>query len=155
MRDLSRDTHVFFGNNFAIAGAAGPLLVLRAARAMDILYHWSSTIQQLSAKHMPLPPLLLVVSLIMDCDGREVARSVVGYHTRYGAVILFGLTIAAAFALHDFWHYTNSIAHDVEFDIFTRDCGDLRRLAGHDRIGAAGLRGFDQPRPLMSAGRRR
>jgi putative oxidoreductase len=87
--------------------------------AMDILNHWSSILVQLNAKHLPLPPLLLVVALVMIVMG--VVSLLFGYHTRYGAVILFGLTIATAFAMHDFWHFTNSLTRAVEFEIFTRD----------------------------------
>ena len=49
------------------------------------------------------------------------------------AVILFGLTIAAAFAMHDFWHLANAASRDGEFEIFTRDvaiCGGLLIMIG-------------------------
>jgi putative oxidoreductase len=99
--------------------------------AMDIVYRWSSIVAQLNAKHLPLPPLLMIVALLMIVMG--IVSLAFGYHTRYGAVILFGLTIAAAFALHDFWHYANSASRDAEFDIFTRDvaiCGGLLVMIG-------------------------
>jgi uncharacterized membrane protein YphA (DoxX/SURF4 family) len=99
--------------------------------ALDIVYRWSSIVTELNGKHLPLPPLLLVVALLMIVMG--VISLAFGYHTRYGAVILFGLTIAAAFALHDFWHYANAGARDAEFDIFTRDvaiCGGLLVMIG-------------------------
>ena len=99
--------------------------------AMDIVYHWSGIVAQLGAKHLPLPPLLLVVALLIIVMG--VVSLAFGYHTRYGAVILFGLTIAAAFALHDFWHFANAASREVEFDIFTRDvaiCGGLLVMIG-------------------------
>ena len=59
--------------------------------------------QQLAAKHVPLPPLVLVVALVLIVMG--CISLLFGYHTRHGAVLLFGLTIVAAVALHDFWHY--------------------------------------------------
>jgi uncharacterized membrane protein YphA (DoxX/SURF4 family) len=99
--------------------------------ALDIVYRWSSIVTELNGKHLPLPPLLLVVALLMIVMG--VVSLAFGYHTRYGAVILFGLTIAAAFALHDFWHYAKAGARDAEFDIFTRDvaiCGGLLVMIG-------------------------
>jgi putative oxidoreductase len=99
--------------------------------AMDILYRWSSIVSQMGAKHLPLPPLLLVVALLMIVMG--VVSLALGYHTRSGAVILFGLTIAAAFGLHDFWHMANAAVRGVEFDIFTRDvaiCGGLLVMMG-------------------------
>jgi putative oxidoreductase len=98
--------------------------------AMDIVYRWSSIVAQLNAKHLPLPPLLMIVALLMIVMG--IVSLAFGYHTRYGAVILFGLTIAAAFALHDFWHYANA-SREAEFDIFTRDvaiCGGLLVMIG-------------------------
>ena len=99
--------------------------------AMDIITHWNTVAALLNAKHMPLPPLLMVVALSMIVMG--IVSLFFGYHTRYGAVILFGLTIAAAFGLHDFWHFANAAARDTEFDIFTRDvaiCGGLLVMIG-------------------------
>jgi len=99
--------------------------------AMDIVYRWSSIVTQLNAKHLPLPPLLMVVALLMIVMG--IVSLAFSYHTRYGAVILFGLTIAAAFGLHDFWHFADRASRDVEFDIFTRDvaiCGGLLVMIG-------------------------
>jgi putative oxidoreductase len=99
--------------------------------AMDIVSNWSSTVTQLSSKQLPLAPLLLVVALVMMVMG--IVSLLFGYHTRHGAVILFGLTVAAAFALHDYWHYADQAARKVEFDIFTRDiaiCGGLLVMIG-------------------------
>ena len=45
---------------------------------------------------MPLPPLVLVVALVLIVMG--CFSLLFGYHTRHGAVLLFGLTIVAAFA---------------------------------------------------------
>lgn len=87
--------------------------------AMDILNHWSNVVALLNNKHLPLPPLLMVIALLMIVMG--IVSLLFGYHTRYGAVVLFGLTITAAFALHDFWHYADAASRSLEFDIFTRD----------------------------------
>ena len=46
---------------------------------------------QLAAQHVPLPPLLLLVALILIFMG--CLSLLFGYHTRHGAVMLFGLTI--------------------------------------------------------------
>lgn len=99
--------------------------------ALDILERWSGVIDELTAKHVPLPPLVLVVALIMIVMG--VISLFFGYHTRYGAVVLFGLTIVAAFALHDFWHYADSAGRAAQLDIFARDiaiCGGLLTMIG-------------------------
>ena len=47
-------------------------------------------------RHVPLPPLFLVVALVLMVMG--CFSLLFGYHTRHGAVLLFGLTIVAAFA---------------------------------------------------------
>jgi len=54
-----------------------------------------------------------------------------GYHTRHGAVMLFGLTIVAAVALHPFWMMGEG--RRAEFETFARDiaiCGGLLVMVG-------------------------
>ena len=102
-----------------------------ASGAMNILNRWTDVAEQLSGRHVPLPPLVLVVSLILIVMG--CFSLLFGYHTRYGAVILFGLTIVAAVTLHDFWHFSDAAARNVEFEIFARDiaiCGGLLLMMG-------------------------
>jgi putative oxidoreductase len=102
-----------------------------ASGAMNILNRWSSVAEQLSARHVPLPPLVLVVALILIAMG--CFSLLFGYHVRHGAVILFGLTVVAAVLLHDFWHFSDAAARAVEFEIFARDiaiCGGLLLMMG-------------------------
>ena len=87
--------------------------------AMDILGNWHSIATDMTDKHVPIPPLVLLVVLVFIFMG--CISLLFGYHTRHGAVLLFGLTIIAAFALHDFWHMADGAARGVEFDIFSRD----------------------------------
>jgi putative oxidoreductase len=99
--------------------------------AMNILNRWPSVAEQLSARHVPLPPLVLVVALILIVMG--CFSLLFGYHIRHGAVILFGLTILAAVLLHDFWHFSDPASRAVEFEIFSRDiaiCGGLLLMMG-------------------------
>jgi putative oxidoreductase len=87
--------------------------------------------QQLSARHVPLPPLVLVVALLLI--GMGCFSLLFGYHVRHGAMILFGLTIVAAVLLHDYWHFSDPAARSVEFEIFARDvaiCGGLLLMMG-------------------------
>jgi len=56
-----------------------------------------------------------------------------GYHTRHAAIMLFGMTMAAAVTMHDFWHYSDASAHATQFGIFARDfaiCGGLLLMVG-------------------------
>ena len=94
--------------------------------AMDIFNHWSGYVGQLSDRHMPLPPLMLVVALLLIALG--CFSLLFGYHTRHGAVLPFAVTIIAAVTLSDFWHFTDAATRAVEFELFARDVyGDLRR----------------------------
>ncbi|HWC62755.1 MAG TPA: DoxX family protein [Rhizomicrobium sp.] len=99
--------------------------------ALNIFNHWSSVTSELAARHVPLPPLVLLVAFILVAMG--CFSLLFGYHVRHGAVILFGLTIAGAALLHDYWHIADATARNVEFEIFARDiaiCGALLLIMG-------------------------
>jgi putative oxidoreductase len=98
---------------------------------LNIFHNWTSVAEQLTARHVPLPPLVLVIALMLVTMG--CFSLLFGYHVRYGAVILFGLTISGAVLLHDYWHYSDPVARNVEFEIFARDIaisGGLLLLMG-------------------------
>lgn len=102
-----------------------------ASGAMNIVNGWSGVAQQLTSRHVPLPPLILVIGLILVIMG--CFSLLFGYHARHGAVLLFGLTIVSAVLLHDFWHFSDSQTRAVEFEIFARDiavCGGLLLMIG-------------------------
>ena len=99
--------------------------------AMDILNRWAVIAGELTAKHVPLPPLVLLIVLLLIVMGS--ISLLFGYHTRHGAIMLFGMTMAAAVTMHDFWHYTDPVAHATQFGIFARDfaiCGGLLLMVG-------------------------
>lgn len=87
--------------------------------AMDILGNWHGIAADLAVKHVPIPPLVLLVALVLIFMG--CISLLFGYHTRHGAVMLFGMTIIATFVLHDFWHYGDAQARAAEFGVFIRD----------------------------------
>ena len=92
--------------------------------AMDIAGNWRGLAVELAAKHVPLPPLVLLVALILIVMGS--ISLLFGYHTRHGAILLFGMTMIAAVIMHDYWHY-------ADFGIFARDfaiCGGLLLMVG-------------------------
>jgi putative oxidoreductase len=101
------------------------------AAAMNILTDWHNIAVQMDAKHVPVPPLLMVVALVLIVLG--CISLLFGYHTRHGAVLLFGLTVVAAVTLHDFWHIADGPARWADFQIFSRDiaiCGGLLLMVG-------------------------
>jgi putative oxidoreductase len=113
----------FFGRCF--------LVWFYLSQARDILFAFHHTAADLAAKHVPLPPLVLLVVLIFIFIGS--VSLLFGYHARHGAVLLFALTIVGAFTMHDFWHYADPGQHALEFGIFARDfaiCGGLLLMIG-------------------------
>ncbi len=99
--------------------------------ALDILGNWHGIATDLAAKNVPIPPLVLLIALVFIFMGS--ISLLFGYHTRYGAVMLFGMTIVATFALHDYWHYADPHARAQQLSIFIRDfaiCGGLLLMVG-------------------------
>jgi putative oxidoreductase len=85
----------------------------------------------MALKQVPLPPLVLLVVLLFIFMG--CVSLLFGYHTRHGAVLLFGLTIIAAVTMHDFWHIADGAARSIDLGIFSRDvaiAGGLLLLVG-------------------------
>jgi putative oxidoreductase len=99
--------------------------------AADILGNWQSVAADLTSRHVPLPPLVLLVALVLIFLGS--ISLLFGWHTRHGAVMLFGMTVIATFGLHDFWHYGDQAARAAQFSVFIRDfaiCGGLLLMVG-------------------------
>jgi putative oxidoreductase len=99
--------------------------------AADILGNWQRVAGELGSRHVPLPPLVLLVGLVLIFMGS--ISLLFGYHTRHGAVMLFAMTVIATFGLHDFWHYGDPAQRAAQFDIFIRDfaiCGGLLLMVG-------------------------
>ncbi len=97
--------------------------------AMTIVHDWSRVLGMLEGRHVPLAPALLLLALVFIFLG--CLSLLLGYHTRHGAVLLFGLTIVAAVTLHPFW--LMSEGRSAEFEIFARDvaiCGGLLLMVG-------------------------
>jgi len=99
--------------------------------AMEILKTWHTIAADLSTKHVPLPPLVLLVVLLLIAMGS--ISLLFGYHTRHAAIVLFGMTMVAAVTMHDFWHFPEGAGRAEQFGIFARDfaiCGGLLLLVG-------------------------
>ncbi|HKX63662.1 MAG TPA: DoxX family membrane protein [Rhizomicrobium sp.] len=99
--------------------------------AMDIVTNWSTIAADLTAKQVPLPPLVLLVVLLLIVMG-SIAL-LFGWHTRHAAILLFGMTMIATVTMHDFWHFPEGAERAQQFAIFARDfaiCGGLLLLVG-------------------------
>ena len=93
--------------------------------------NWRGIAANMAGKHVPIPPLVLLVVLVFIFLGS--ISLLFGYHTRHGAILLFGMTIVTAVTMHDFWHYGDASARAYQFGIFARDiaiCGGLLMMVG-------------------------
>ncbi len=99
--------------------------------AMDILANWHHIAVLMDARHVPLPPLALLVALIAIFMG--CVSLLLGYHARLGAVMLFALTVIGAVVMHDYWNVSEPARRAAEFAIFARDfaiAGGLLLIVG-------------------------
>jgi putative oxidoreductase len=99
--------------------------------AVHAVNHWHLTIRQMADSNVPIAPLLLVFALIcMFLGGFSL---ILGYHTRHGAVLLFGFTLIASVTMHAFWRIPDPLARAVDFQVFARNiaiAGGLLLMVG-------------------------
>jgi putative oxidoreductase len=92
---------------------------------------WDSNIQLMSFAHVPAPPLILAVAVIvMGLGGLAL---LLGYQARHGAMLLFGLVVVAAFLMHDYWSLKNISERASEYEVFALNvalCGGLLMVIG-------------------------
>lgn len=93
---------------------------------------WSATTSLMTFSGIPAAPFVLLVALMLLILGS--LSLLFGYHTRHGAMLLFGVTIVATVLMHDFWHIRdNAAAHHADFELFARNiaiAGGLLLLVG-------------------------
>ncbi len=93
---------------------------------------WSATIELMKFQGVPVAPLLLVFALILLILGS--LSLAFGFHARHGAMLLFGVTIAATISMHHFWEIAdNAAARQADFELFARNiaiAGGLLLLVG-------------------------
>ena len=101
------------------------------SQVLHLAGQWDATIQLMALRHLPAPPLLLAVALIVLILGG--LSLIIGFQTRHGAMLLFGFTVVASVAMHDFWVIHNPIERAAEFELFARNlaiAGGLLLLVG-------------------------
>lgn len=95
------------------------------------LDNWEGTVGLMRMRHIPNADLFLVLALIVMVLGGLAL--VLGYHTRQGALLLFGFTILASVFVHDYWRIGNPIERSADYDLFIRNlavAGGLLLLVG-------------------------
>jgi putative oxidoreductase len=75
-------------------------------------------------------PLLALAIAVMILGGVSLF---LGYHTRPGALLLFGFTVVVSVLIHDYWTIANAVDRDADYDLFIRNmaiAGGLLFLVG-------------------------
>jgi putative oxidoreductase len=91
---------------------------------------WDHAIQEMTQKGLPVAALLLALALIVMFLGS--LSLILGYQTRYGAMLLFALVILSSLAMHDFW-MMRAADQPAEYELFARNiaiAGGLLLLVG-------------------------
>jgi putative oxidoreductase len=101
------------------------------SEAWAILQSWDGTVVMMQMKHVELAaPLLVLAVAAMVLGGLSVA---LGYHTRHGALMLFGFTVIASIVMHDYWKIASASERAADYEIFVRNmaiAGGLLLLMG-------------------------
>ncbi|MGB8363386.1 MAG: DoxX family protein [Rhizomicrobium sp.] len=95
------------------------------------LHNWEGTIALMQMKHIANAPLFLVLAVLVMIFGS--LSLALGYHTRPGALILFGFTVIVSVLIHDYWRIDNALDRSADYDIFIRNlaiAGGLLFLVG-------------------------
>ena len=89
------------------------------SEALHYAGQWDATVELMALRHMPAAPLLLALGLIVLILGG--LSLIFGFQTRHGATLLFGFTIVASVAMHDFWRIHNPLERAADFELFARN----------------------------------
>ncbi len=93
---------------------------------------WDGTITLMTFRGIPGAAFLLALTLLLLVMGS--LSLILGFHARYGALILFIVTILATVSLHDYWRIAdNPSARAADFELFACSAaiaGGLLMLVG-------------------------
>jgi len=107
------------------------------SEAISYASNWDATVSLMALKHIPAPPALLALALlVMFLGGISLA---LGYHARYGAIILFGFVVTATVLMHDFWTISKAADQAADYEGFAANvaiAGGLLVIVG---VGPGGL----------------
>lgn len=107
---------------------------------------WTATVTLLALKNVPEPQFAHFGALIVMVLG--AFSLFIGFRTKLGALALFAFTIGANAVMHDYWHITDVLERQADYQLFSRNiaiAGGLLILVGvgpgkfaMDNLGARG-----------------
>ena len=78
---------------------------------------WDATVTLMTFSGVPAAPFVLALTLLIVVFGS--LSLILGFHTRYGALMLFAVTIIAAVLMHNYWQIRdNPVARQSDFELF-------------------------------------
>lgn len=78
---------------------------------------WEGTITLMTFRGIQGAPFILAVTLLLVVMGS--LSLIFGFQARYGALILFLVTVIATVSIHDYWHIRdNAAARAADFELF-------------------------------------
>jgi len=78
---------------------------------------WDKTVLKMMVAGIPSAPFVLAVTLFMLVLGS--LSLILGFFARYGALLLFAVTIVAAVLLHNYWQIgDNPVLRQTEYELF-------------------------------------
>ncbi len=99
---------------------------------------WEGTIALMTSRDIPGAAFILALTLLLLAMGS--LSLIFGFHARYGALILFMVTVLATLGMHDYWRIIgNPSARAADFELFACNAaiaGGLLMLVG---LGAGPL----------------
>jgi putative oxidoreductase len=87
---------------------------------------WDGTVQYMAAHDVPLIPLLLPLTIVLQVGGG--ASLLAGYKTQLMAFLLAGLTLMICLFMHDFWNMEEGIQKGHELQNFIKNLAIMAGL---------------------------
>jgi len=95
--------------------------------------NWETTVTLMTFRGVPAAPFVLALTLLIVVFG--ALSLLLGFHVRYGAMLLFAVTVITAVLMHDYWQIRdNPVARQSDFELFACNiaiAGGLLLLVGH------------------------
>jgi putative oxidoreductase len=93
---------------------------------------WDNTVMLMNVRGVPSAAFVLAITLLLVA--MACLSLILGFHARYGALLLFAVTIITSVLMHDYWHITHdSAARQAHFQLFACNAaiaGGLLLLVG-------------------------
>jgi putative oxidoreductase len=86
-----------------IVPLVGRLLItyIFATSGIAKAFFWSSNVEYMSTRHLPMIPGLLAIAMIIELAGSVCL--VTGYQARFAAFVMFWYTTAVTVLFHNYW----------------------------------------------------